>query len=265
MLPSCRTIFHLAGAMPHTSPLGFETGLMRKINVEIVKQLYGLAASNGVGKFLFVSSLAVYGESFQEPRDERARTAPQGPYARTKAEAERFLVAGAMAGGPAALIVRPGLIYGERDRGVIQRIVALIDSGSFRVLGDGSNRRSLSSVRLVVQALCALADSEERVAIVDVVDPQPPTMERLAVDIAGFLGVAPPRHLPLTLAYPVSAVFSLLASIGIRTNFKLSDVRKISTSNPVRADRLRKLLGDVPNYYEEALAADVAWYRRSRS
>lgn len=238
---------------------------MRKINVEIMKPLYGLAASNGVGKFLFVSSLAVYGESFQEPRDEGARLAPEGPYARTKAEAERLLVAGAMAGGPAALIVRPGLIYGERDRGVVQRIIALIDRGYFKVLGDGRNRRSIVSVRLVVEALCALAESEERVAIVDVVDPQLPTMERLAVDIAGLLGVAPPRHLPLTLAYPVSTVFSLLASLGIRTNLTLSDVRKISTSNPVKTDRLRKLLGDVPNYYGETLAADVAWYRRSRS
>ena len=265
VLSSCRAIFHLAGAMPHTSGVARGAGLLRKINVEVVQRLYRLAASNQVGKFLFVSSLAVYGESFPEPRDETAKIAPEGLYARTKAEAEGILVAGAMAGGPAALIVRPGLIYGERDVGVIQRLIALIDRGYFRILGNGHNTRSISSVRLVVEALCALAESEEQVAVINVVDPQLPTMARLAVDIADLLGVPRPRHLPLSLAYPVSAVFSALASVGVRSSFKLSDVRKISTSNLVRGERLRKLLGGIPNYYQESLAADVAWYRRGGS
>ncbi len=264
-LAVCQNVFHVAGEMPHRPSSNYGANSLWKVNVEAVQQLYALAATASVKRFLFVSSLSVYGDSLKKPCDEYTPVMPEDAYACTKAEAEQVLTVGVANGGPAVITIRPGLIYGDRDTGVIQKIIALIDKGYFRILGDGGNSRSISAAPLVAEALCALVESRERLTVVDVVDPHSPTLENLAADIASLLGVAPPRHIPLTLVYPVATVFSLLALLGMRTSFKVSDVRKISTSNPVRGERLSRLVGRLPDYYREALAEDVAWYRRRQA
>lgn len=263
-LRGCAMVFHAAGEMPHRSSCASRPEVLWRVNVEAVGTLYRLAAEAGVAKFCFVSSVAVYGDSFESPRVEESPLAPSDLYARSKAAAEQLLQEGARSGGPATVTVRPGLIYGTRDGAVVQRLVRLIDGGYFRILGDGANARALTAAPLVADAMAALTTSTHDSITVNVIDPERVPIRQLADDIAGLLNVRPPGHFPLPLAYAGGAMFSVLALLGLRTSLKISDIRKISSANPVRGDRLRLLLGSVPDYYREALAADVDWYRQQR-
>ncbi len=261
LLSNSENVFHAAAEMPHRSTCKGSKLVLRRVNVEATGRLYDLAKN--ARRFLFVSSIAIYGDCFDSARAEDGVLAPGDYYAASKIEAEAALLERHRAGGPALFIVRPGLIYGEGDSNAAQKIIQLTDQGRFRVPGDGSNVRSLSAAPLIAETICRLSESGEKGPVVmNVVDPRPPTLRRLADDVAGLLGKSKPPSFPLALAYPAAAVFSVLNLAGIRTRFKLSDVRKITTSNPIRCDGLQKLFGTVPDYYRDALAADVAWFRR---
>ncbi|MBI4668027.1 MAG: NAD(P)-dependent oxidoreductase, partial [Elusimicrobia bacterium] len=224
-LSHCDHIFHLAGEMPHRPTCHFNPRILRKVNLEAVEKLSSLAYQNGIKKFLYMSSVAVYGDMFAQPRDESSVLEPINTYAATKVKAERCLIQMAQRGGPSALIVRPGFIYGDWDNGAINKMISLIAQRCFVVIGRGDNRRALSSVALLTDALLALSQSHEGISIVNVVDPVIPTLKRLTEDIAALLGVAPPRCVPKALIYPAASVFSVLAYLGWGTSLKLSDVR----------------------------------------
>ncbi len=258
----CENVFHTAGEMPHRPSCRFNPQVLRQVNFESVRTLYDLSRRAGIRRFLYVSSIGVYGDTYAMPLDETAPQRPADDYSRTKVDAEHMLVSGAGSGGPAVSIVRPGLIYGDRDNGVIRKIMGLIDRGYFLILGDGKNVRALSSTTLLADVFLLQARRSHRCEILNVIDPNLPTMNQLVQDIAALLGVRPSRHLPLAVAYLPAAFFSVLAAVGLGTSFKLSDVRKLSSSTPLRIDRLRGVLGEVPDYYRSDLASDVSWYRR---
>lgn len=262
-LASCGKVYHLAAEMPHRPTCLARKNVLWNVNVEAAKKLYGL--SERADCFVFVSSIAVYGDSFEHPRDEGAPAAPGDFYAFSKWKAEEALLKNKPAAGPRLFVVRPGLIYGEHDTNVIQKFIELADRGYFRILGDGQNIRSISSARLVAETLCGLADSRLPGGIFNVIDPRLPTVRQLTDDIARLLGVPPPRSLPLCLAYPAAAVFSMLQGAGLQTRFKISDVRRMSTSNVVLNAKLIEMIGTIPDFYEETLRADVQWYRECQS
>lgn len=256
----CENVFHVAAEMPHRTTCRASRSVLRRVNVDATRELYGLAKNSS--RFLFVSSIAIYGDSFATERAEDGSRRPGDYYAISKIEAEAALFRENRKGGPGLYIVRPGLIYGDRDTNAVQKIIELTDKGRFRVLGDGSNVRTLSAAPLVAETLSRLSESDASgPVILNVVDPKPPTLRRFADDIADLLGAPSPSSLPPSLVYPAAAVFSMLNFVGVRTRFKISDVRKMTTSNPIQSQGLKRLFGMVPDYYRETLAEDVAWYR----
>jgi nucleoside-diphosphate-sugar epimerase len=100
----------------------------------------------GVGRFLHVSSINVYGRPKLREGETVSEEAPLGRdlwwwdyYCRAKIEAEALVAA-----YPGAwTVVRPSWIYGSRDRNTIPRVVAALREGRARIVGDGSNRLNI--------------------------------------------------------------------------------------------------------------------------
>ena len=65
-----------------------EPELARQINVDATRQLAVTAAANGVGRFIFASTAAVYTQDELEPTDEDHNINPKTVYGTTKLEAE---------------------------------------------------------------------------------------------------------------------------------------------------------------------------------
>jgi nucleoside-diphosphate-sugar epimerase len=101
------------------------------------------ASAGAVGRLLHVSSVAVYGRlratagrrfGEEEPTGQRLSVF-RDYYARAKIEAERVVRRFC----PEATVVRPGWIYGPRDRNFLPRLFAMLRSGAVALIGSGDN------------------------------------------------------------------------------------------------------------------------------
>lgn len=83
-----------------------------RVNADMTKRLAAAAASAGVGRFVFLSTVKVNGEATPEkPYTEDDTPSPSDPYGISKRDAEEAL-RDADLGGMEVVIVRPPLVYG---------------------------------------------------------------------------------------------------------------------------------------------------------
>src|SRR5262249_38351057 len=109
----------------------------RRLNVDALRLLLGAAADAKVARFVHVSSLGVY-----EGRDHFGTDEPTPPaadsldaYPRSKTEAEALALSYHETRGLPVAIVRPGFIYGERDRTVLPKLLGTLRRGRFAYFG----------------------------------------------------------------------------------------------------------------------------------
>ncbi len=126
----------------------------RRVNVEATRTLAEAARCAGVRRFVFVSTIQVLGNATADSpfcADDSPR--PQGPYARSKLEAERALIAAAAESAMETVILRPPLIYGPGVKGNFLRLMRLVDRGLPLPFGRLRNQRSLLGVRNFADAI----------------------------------------------------------------------------------------------------------------
>lgn len=134
----CDAVFHAAAAIgPQSDWETFRLG-----NVQGTTNVINACAHAGA-RLVHVSSTAVYGDSRYEMAPVSERTAlPRLPeadaYGRSKQEAERLVLDAQGSGRIWAAIVRPPVMYGERDRQFIPRIGAVMNRGIFPLCGGGA-------------------------------------------------------------------------------------------------------------------------------
>ncbi|WP_044418064.1 NAD-dependent epimerase/dehydratase family protein [Halarcobacter anaerophilus] len=115
-----------------------------EINVIYPVKLAKIAKQNGVKQFIFISTIAVYGEK-KEKLDENTTCNSVTPYGKSKLEAEKqllelnddnFLVS----------IIRPPMIYGNNAPGNIDSLVKLVKKIPIIPLANIENKRSFISI-----------------------------------------------------------------------------------------------------------------------
>ena len=105
-------IYHVAGAVDthiHSDGEFLDT------NVEGTRRLLEAARAAGASRFVYTSSVSVYGDRLPLGVAENAPVRPVGIYGVSKVRAERMVQAAAAAGFR-AMIVRPCIVYGPGDR-----------------------------------------------------------------------------------------------------------------------------------------------------
>lgn len=121
----------------------------RKVNVEGTLNLAKQAASMGVKRFVFVSSVKVNGEHTlkNQPFTADDTPQPQDDYGQSKLEAEQGLRLIAAQTGMEVVIVRPSLIYGAGVKANFAAMLKLVRSGWPLPLGAVTyNRRSFVGI-----------------------------------------------------------------------------------------------------------------------
>jgi putative NADH-flavin reductase len=108
-------VFHLAGYAHQFGRASSDERAFFRINVEGTRRLAEQAASAGVRRLIFVSSIKANGdESPASGFDETTDPAPEDAYGRSKLAAEIALHEATRATGLGVTVVRPPLIYGPR-------------------------------------------------------------------------------------------------------------------------------------------------------
>ena len=143
VLEGIDAIAHLA-APAHASARDADERVFRRINVDGTRRLAEAAVDAGIGRFLFMSTAKVMGESSGDGcfRGDDA-PAPADAYARSKRDAELALAEVARGTPLETVVLRPPLVYGPGVRANFLALMRLAASGVPLPLGSVRNRRSL--------------------------------------------------------------------------------------------------------------------------
>ena len=120
----------------------------RRANVEETLEIAERAASCGVRRFIFLSSIKVNGEAAPQLRPFTAddEAMPLDPYAVSKMEAERTLRDLSRRSGMEITIIRPPLVYGPGVKGNFLSMMRCLGRGVPLPLGAIHNLRSLVAI-----------------------------------------------------------------------------------------------------------------------
>jgi UDP-N-acetyl-alpha-D-quinovosamine dehydrogenase len=228
-------------------------------NVHVTRRLAAAAARNGVRRIVFASSAKVFGETTQPGRPFRAGdpAAPQGPYAKTKLEAEFVLREICGEKGVEAVVLRLPLTYGPGVKGNFRVLLEAVAAERRLPLGGIVNRRSLlylgNAISAIETALVAPALPSESLPVADA---QSISTPELVTKLALALHVRPRLfHVPEPFLRGAAA---LLARHGA--------MARLLGSLEVDASRFSGLAGWSPSHtVDEGLAATAAWWRMRRA
>lgn len=114
-------VYHAAASL-HTS----DDNLMRTVNVVGVKHLLDACIQNRVSRLIFLSSVAVYASSQTTVIREDSPLGAINTYGQTKIEAETLIRSYADSSELTFSIIRPCVVYGQRDYHFTYRLLRLL-------------------------------------------------------------------------------------------------------------------------------------------
>lgn len=157
----CRAVIHLAARAhvvrdTHADP----AAAFHLANVDFACACAEAAASAGIERFIFMSSVGVHGgASGARPFHAGSDLAPHTPYARSKADAERALATVVLGSGMALTVIRPPLVYGPGAPGNFGALMRAVERGWPLPLGAVTgNRRSFVAIDNLVDLIVTCLD-----------------------------------------------------------------------------------------------------------
>lgn len=232
------------------------------VNVQGARNLCQVARDNQVSTIIFTSTVAVYGFA-PIGTDEAGRIAPFGDYGRTKFEAEGIFREW-QAEAPSRrrlVIVRPTVVFGERNRGNVYNLFRQIASGLFVMVGRGTNRKSIAYVGNLVAFLDRCVQGEPGVQVYNYVDKPDFDMNELVSEVRSALGrpSGMPLHLPYSLALIIGRAFDGVAAVSGR-KFAISAIRvKKFCSDSVYSTAITPELFTPPVSLSQAISQTIAF------
>ena len=201
--------------------------LYDEVNVEGARNLCIIANEMGVDKIIFTSSVAVYGFA-PVGTNETGKIAPFNDYGRTKWEAEQVYKKWQAEDleNRTLVIIRPTVVFGERNRGNVFNLLRQIASGKFVMIGGGLNRKSMAYVEYVAAFLEYSLDFKPGVHIYNYIDKPDFTMNAMVENVNKLLGrTAEIKYrLPFSIGFLIGSSFDLVAKITGK-NFPISAIR----------------------------------------
>ncbi len=241
----------------------------RQVNVEGLRALLDAVKGLPIGRFVHVSSLGVYEARHHYGTDE---TEPLPAlhidgYTQSKVEAETLALEYHRNHGIPVVVVRPGFIYGPRDRSVLPRLIDRLKAGSVVYIARGQYALNTTFVGNLVDAILIVATHPAAVGeVFNITDGEFVSKRKFFEAVADGMGLPrPKRNIPLLLA-------KVLAKWRERT------FRKRNSPTPPRLTqavlkfaglnldysigKARTVLGYKPNIgFDDGMSQAIAWVK----
>ena len=253
------TVIHLAGATKALRPADY-----RAANVLATEVLARACARRGIRRLVHVSSLAAAGPSpGGRPLDEEAEPHPISHYGRSKLEAEIIVRTHV----PEAVILRPPVVYGPRDTGVLEVLKPIARGYALEITG-GPRFFSAIFVADLVDALLAAARVDRAAGrTYFAAHPKANSWGELADAASRIMHVKPkvlrvPPALAAAVGYGADIWSRMTGKPGIISRDKIADARCACWTCDWR--RAAAELGfEAKTSLEEGLAQTLSWYKES--
>ncbi len=211
-----------------------------QVNTHAVINIARQAASMGVRRLLFISTIGVHGDFTEKgvSFSENSPIAPHNDYARAKAEAEKQLMELASQTGMEVVIIRPPLVYGIGAKGNFAQLMKWVRTSLPLPLGAINNRRSFVAldnlISLIATCINHPAAANQIFLISDGEDLSTSDLLRRLAKAAG----ASPRLLHISPS---------LLQAGLAVLGKTAVAQRLLGSLQVDISKARELLGWVPS------------------
>lgn len=253
----CEVVFHCAAWLgtPYTPAVSWA------VNVTGTEALANDALASGVRRFVYLSSIAVYG-----PVRDGIVTEDTPPwkgvelYGDSKIGAERIIRAASARGLP-AVITRPGMVYGPRSRGWTIRLVQWISQNRPTMVAGGHGLARPIFIDNLVDALLRCADQAVAGHTFLLVDLDLPWKDFLAY--YARIVRKPARSIPYVTAWLMALADETRALLTRRPPRVRRTALGYAVSHAVfSTEKARKLLGWVPRVpIDDAMRTTERWLR----
>ncbi len=226
-------------------------------NVEGMKVTLKAMEKNGIKRLVFFSSVAVYGLNKKNP-DENHPADPFNHYGKSKWQAEQVLQEWYKTHPDWNIdIVRPTVIFGERNRGNVYNLLHQISSGKFLMVGPGTNVKSMAYVGNIVAFVKFMIEQVTTgYNVFNYIDKPDVNMNDLVAHVEKVLNKRiPSTHYPYWLGMFGGYCFDLLAMVTGK-KLAVSSVRVKKFCSTTQFDSTKAMnSGFVPPYtLKEGLA-----------
>lgn len=240
----------------------YPKSLYDEVNVNGAKNVCAVAREKNISKIIFTSSVAVYGFAPMGTNEE-GKINPFNDYGRTKWEAEQIYKAWQSEDpkNRTLVIIRPTVVFGERNRGNVFNLLKQIASGRFLMVGDGTNRKSMAYVENVAAFIEYSLSFKPGAYIYNYIDKPDFTMNALVARINKILGKSEKIkfRLPYLFGLIIGKIFDSIALVT-RKKLAISSIRvKKFCANSVYESAIYKTGFVPPLKLEEAIERTVRY------
>ncbi len=195
------------------------TEAYRKVNVDGTRSLMDAALATGaLNRWIQISSLGVYEGRDHYGTDEATAPCTTGidGYTKTKVESELLVCEYMRNRKLPGVVLRPGFIYGPRDRTILPRLLERLRGGKFAFLGSPEKLMNNTFVGNLCGAIWLAIERDDVVgAVFNIRDPRAVTKREFVNTVCDAAGVSrPTRIVPLPvakfLASAMEAIWKLL-------------------------------------------------------
>jgi len=259
VVKDCNAVIHLAAAQHEAN---VPDSYFHDVNVTGTGTLLAASREAGVRRFVYGSTIGVYGSAARGVLDEESAPSPQNVYGRTKLAAEG--VVRQFGNSLETCIIRISETYGPGDYRLLKLFKA-IDRGSFAMIGSGENRRQCIHVNDLVRGLLLAAEHPAAPGQTFVMaGHEIMTTREMVAHIAGALGRRPPRlRAPLWPFLAAAVVLeTTLKPLGIQPPLHRRRLDFFRKSFVFATEKAQNVLAFRPTIaFRDGARETAEWYR----
>lgn len=227
------------------------------VNVQGMRNVLISMEDNNVKRIVFTSSVAVYGLNKHNPTEDTP-VDPFNHYGMSKWQAEQVLQQWYETHPDWNInILRPTVIFGERNRGNVYNLLKQTSSGKFLMVGNGENKKSMAYVGNIVAFIRFLIENMGKgYNVFNYIDKPDNNMNQLVSHVSQVLGKhIPAIHFPYWMGMLGGYCFDLLAKItGKKMTISSVRVKKFCATTEFDAEKAHSTGFQSPYTIDEGLA-----------
>jgi nucleoside-diphosphate-sugar epimerase len=232
-------IIHAAGIAHFIPKTEEQEKLIYKTNVlGTVRLINGLSKNNLPKKFIFFSSVSVYGLNQGININENAPLLANDPYGKSKVEAEKVIMKWCKENDILCTIFRLPLVVGLNPPGNLGAMIKGIKKGYYFNISGGTAKKSMVLVSDIAKFIIKAAEVG---GIYNLTDGKNPSLSELSSNISKKIGKSSVPNLPYFIAY-------ILAKLG--------DI--FGSTFPINSYKLRKITSDL-TFDDSAARISFGW------
>jgi nucleoside-diphosphate-sugar epimerase len=244
----------------------------RAVNVEALRGLLGACRAVPLRRFVHFSSLGVYAARHHYGTDENEPLPAHhiDGYTQTKVESEQLVMRYHREHRLPAVVLRPGFIYGPRDRTLMPKLLENLRRRKVRYIGGGKRAMNCIYVGNLVEAAFLAVDKPEAVGqIYNLTDGEFVSKRRFLDTI--IAGLSLPRPKPVSVPLWAARIMAWWMERSARKHnspkpprLTQGRLKLFGLNLDFSIDKAKRQLGYRPRWsFDDGMGETLAWYRQN--